>query len=285
MNKKKSSIKVITDLVAGRLKENGIKESAGEARQLISLATGLTREKIIGYPERRLRQSEIQKLKNFLKLRCDRKPMSQIVGLREFWSMNFFIDEDVLDPRPDSETLVETVLDYFPNKNTRLKILDLGTGSGCLLLSLLKEFSNAYGVGTDINRKSCLVAIENSRRFKLLSRSSFLVCDWCESLDTKFDIILANPPYLTDKEMQNLEPEIFNFEPHGALSGGVDGLDSYKNLIPQVRKFFSRESIFFLEIAPGLSPQIKTILGKNELKVLAMKKDLSQKARCFVIGT
>ena len=281
MNKGKLSVKAVTDLASNHLKKSGIEGSTGEARLLISLATGMSRERIIGYPESHLRNSELEKLKKFLKLRCNRKPMSQIVGLREFWSLDFLVDEDVLDPRPDSETLVKTVLDFFPDRKAKLKILDLGTGSGCLLLSLLNEFQNAVGIGTEINTKSCLVAVENSRRLGLSSRASFVICDWYKGLEKKFDIILANPPYLTDQEMVNLEPEVFKFEPHRALSGGFDGLDSYKKIMPHVHKFLSEKGILFLEISPKLASKIRTILKENQLRPLVAKRDLSGQLRCF----
>jgi len=284
MNKEKLSVKTATDLASSQLKKSGIGGSTREAQLLVSLATGMSRERIIGYPKHYLRNSDLEQLKKFLELRCNRKPMSQIIGLREFWSMDFLVDEDVLDPRPDSETLIEAVLDLFLNRNAKLKILDLGTGSGCLLLSLLQEFPNATGIGTEISRKSCFVAVENSRRLGLSSRSLFVVCDWYSSLKEKFDIILVNPPYLTEKEMRNLEPEIFGFEPHRALSGGFDGLDSYRKIMPQVHEFLSKKGILFLEIAPSLSSKIKTILNESRLKSLTVKRDLSGQLRCFTVG-
>ncbi len=215
----------LTDATA-KLTAAGIDDGRREARLLLAHALRLDTAAIFSRPERPLSVAEADAIAALLDRRAAREPLSRIVGMREFWSLPFRLTPDTLDPRPDSETLVQAVLDEIPDHAAPRRILDLGTGSGCLLLALLSELPQAWGLGIDLNPGAARAAADNAFALGLNGRSAFVAGDWGQALDTRFDVILANPPYIPASEIDGLDPEVKHWDPSLALAGGKDGLDA-----------------------------------------------------------
>ncbi len=210
-----------------------------------------------------INQAQYTILEGLVERRMQGEPLSKIVGKREFWGLPFIITPHTLDPRPDSETLVEAVLNVFPKKHSPLRFVDFGTGSGCLLLSLLYEYAQAFGIGVDKNFLALTVAQENADRLGLTKRVSFYGGDWAQALQGKFDVLMSNPPYIAMGEM--LDVAVCQYDPPCALYGGRDGLQAYKNLLPQMRALMHPESWLFLEIGQGQGHEVRHIASGQGL--------------------
>lgn len=209
--------------------------------------------------------------------------MAQILGRREFWSLDFQVTPDTLDPRPDSETLVEAVLAAMAaRRDEALDILDLGTGTGCLLLSVLSELRSAEGLAIDLSPAAIAVARENAERLGLADRARFAVCDWLSGLRGKFDIILANPPYIERNVIDNLQLEVAKFEPRLALDGGVDGLDAYRRLALDLRDFMAPKAVAAFEVGIGQWNSVAGLLRDAGLRVAPPVADLGGIDRCVI---
>lgn len=220
-------------------------------------------------------------VKLFLKLidrRLNHEPLSKIRAWREFWSLRFRVTADTLDPRPDSEALIESVLDYYQDKNQTLRILDLGTGTGCLLLSLLHEYPNATGVGVDLSEAAGRIAQENAQNLNLGDRATFIVGNWGDAINGSFDIILSNPPYISQQE--TLPNEVKAYDPPLSLNGGEDGLDAYRALVNQVSRLATPYSKIFLEVGATQFDVVRDIFVKYTF--INKIKDLQGKNRGLV---
>lgn len=249
-----------------------------EARLLIAHTLNIPYEKVFFEAGLPLSIDEVNCFEGYLKRRLNHEPLSKIKNCREFWSLPFYVTENTLDPRPDSETLIEAVLASFTDKTQPLRILDLGTGTGCLLLSLLHEYTNAWGVGVDISEAASCVARENADRLQLIDRSVFMVGEWANALNTSFDVIISNPPYIGTNEV--LPRDVLRYDPKIALFGGKDGLDCYRELAKQIPKVAHQGTMIFLEIGATQLKAIKSIFPYASLGFSA--KDLAHKDRCFV---
>ena len=218
-----------------------------------------------------------------LKSRLDGgEPISKILGQRSFWKDDFLTTPDVLDPRPDSETLITAVLNHYPDRGAPYRLLDLGTGSGCLLLSLMGEYPNAQGVGVDYSAAALKVAQRNGerlRRFPLWVQGN-----WGESLGGSFDIIISNPPYIPTKVCETLDVAVRVFDPMMALDGGPDGLGPYRVLIPQLKSLLASAGMAFLEIGDTQAEAVSSIAQKNGLKIHGIEKDLENRDRCVIVS-
>jgi release factor glutamine methyltransferase len=201
-----------------------------------------------------------------------------VLGHREFWSLDFVVTEATLNPRPDSETLVEEVLAARRDRPPA-RILDLGTGTGCLLLSLLKEWPGAWGMGVDRSEAAARVARLNAVRLGLESRSAVVVGDWADALDGTFDVVVANPPYIPDREIAGLAPEVARFEPRGALSGGPDGLDAYRSIARMLPRLLADGGIVALEVGAGQAPDVARLLAAGGLSDVRTARDLGSVER------
>ncbi len=193
---------------------------------------------------------------NAFKRRINKEPISKIFNEKGFWNLDFFVNNKVLDPRPETEFIIEGVEKYFKDKKQNLNFIDLGTGSGCLAISLAKEYSFSKFVATDISMEALKVAKNNSKKFKIFDRIQFINCNWYNG-NKKFDVILSNPPYLTFKEYNNLDIGLKKNEPKTALYGGKDGLSCYRRLGPILQKMSNKNSISFIEI--GFKQRDKTL--------------------------
>jgi release factor glutamine methyltransferase len=267
-----------------RLLNVGIDNARFEARMLICAAMDIETQILIAYPERIIDQDQQDKLEALIKRREAREPMSHILGQREFWSLDFFVTKDTLTPRADSETLIEAALKHIPDQGRDLHILDLGLGTGCLLLTLLHEYPNASGLGIDISPPALKVAQKNAKHLGLESRCSLRLGNWDEGIEDEFDLIISNPPYIPETDKTILEPEVLDHEPHQALFAGVDGLDDYKRLSHSFVKLLSDEGLAILELGIHQSEPVSEIMRKAGLKVIDVMKDLGGIERCLVIG-
>ncbi len=203
------------------------------------------------------------------------EPVSRILGFREFWGMNFKITPDTLDPRPDTECLVEMAVESLKDRPPR-KILDLGTGTGCILLSLLKEFPGAQGIGIDINQGAVDVSRENAETNGLSGRASFRQGSWTDSLtesDGLFDLIVSNPPYIPESDIESLSPEVRNHDPILALVGGKDGLDPYRTLITEIKKFLAPKGLCLFEIGQNQDADLVRLVEESGLVVRRLGAD------------
>ncbi len=261
----------------------GVDGARLEARLLAGHALGIDADAVIGRPGRRLAPEEAARLAGVVRRRIDREPIAYILGEREFWSLPFGVNDAVLIPRPDSETLVGAALDLTRDRQAPMRILDLGTGSGCLLLSVLSELPNARGVGVDISARALTVARDNARRLGLGGRAGFVQGDWAGALTGEFDLILANPPYLAETELHALAPEISRFEPPVALFAGADGLACYRVLIPALTRLLAKAGTAFLEIGAGQAAPVAGLARNAGLNLSMARKDLAGIDRCLVL--
>jgi release factor glutamine methyltransferase len=211
----------------------GIEDAGNDARRLLGWVLGLSGAQLLGRPELALTPEQQLAFDRCIARRRGREPVARIVGAREFYGRSFRISPATLDPRPDSETLIATVLDVVARERRQvepLRILDVGTGTGCLLLTLLAELPNATGIGTDVSEAALDVAGENARRLDLAGRVRWQACDVLEGIDGPFDILVSNPPYVRSGDIAHLEPEVSRFDPGLALDGGDDGLHFFRRL-------------------------------------------------------
>jgi len=264
------------------LSKAGIETARLDARLLIEHALGLSPHESTLKSERLLRAEEYERLQVLMARRAKREPLAYIVAEREFWSLSFKVSPATLVPRPDSETVIETALANIPDRDTALTVLDLGTGSGCLLLSLLHELPGATGVGVDRCREALKIARENANQLSLSERASFVCADWSNGLSASFDIILCNPPYISYEDLETLMPEVLNYEPRHALSGGSDGLESYRAVASLISDMLHVNGKIIFEIGMSQAADVSKILIENGLQVIDNKKDLLGRPRCIV---
>ncbi|MBT6328792.1 MAG: peptide chain release factor N(5)-glutamine methyltransferase [Kordiimonadaceae bacterium] len=267
------------------LKNASIEEAEIDTRLLISHALNLTAIDYAIDGDRLVKDSDYNKIITLRDQRCSRIPMSQIFGEKEFWSLNFKVTSDTLTPRPDSETLIEAALKEIPERNKELRILDMGTGTGCLLLTLLSELPKATGLGTDISDKALKVAIENAQSLNLASRAEFRISNWWDNLREaeKFDVIISNPPYIGLKEKPGLSPEVKDHEPAEALFSGPDGLDDYQKISQQLNDHLKQGGIFIVEIGYTQAANVKEIFTSAGFNNISLHKDLAARNRCLII--
>lgn len=267
---------------AKELEQQGILTSKLDVKILLSYLLNIDSKELIMYFNQHIEQKFINTFNHLLKRRLNREPIANIVNKKSFWSYDFFVNENVLTPRNDSEILIEAVLSNYNNMQEGLKILDLGTGSGCLILSLLKMYKNASGLAVDISEKALKVARQNAENLKI-NNIKFLKNNWNDNIEDKFDIIISNPPYIPTKEIKELEPEVNKFNPLLALDGGEDGLNCYRYLAKSLEKNLKENTKIFLEIGKNQEKDIEKIFNENGYELLKMYKDLAEINRilCF----
>tara|TARA_R110002012_G_scaffold61093_2_gene160263 strand:+ start:490 stop:1356 length:867 start_codon:yes stop_codon:yes gene_type:complete len=211
------------------------------------------------------------------------EPVSRILGSREFWSLEFALSPATLDPRPDSETLIDTLLELRLDRSRAYRILDLGTGTGCLLLAALSEFPNAQGVGVDIDAECIDVARENAEKLCLSPRARMIRSRWADDVTGPFDIVLSNPPYIPTPEIETLQPEVRLHDPMAALDGGPDGLSAYRNIAEFLHSLLTEDGLALLEFGEGQGPDIAGIMETSGLVADGFRKDLAGIDRCILV--
>lgn len=215
--------------------------------------------------------------------RVSREPVAYIVGQKGFWTLDFDVGPGVLVPRPETETLVETVLAEFPDRDAPLKVLDLGTGTGCLLLSVLGEYPRALGTGIDASLEALGWARRNAQKLGLANRCTLAAGNWGDDLPDRFDVILSNPPYITRQDIASLAPEIRSYEPWSALDGGPDGLDAYRTLAPEIARLLKGTGLAVLEMGQDQGLAIAEIMAGAGLGTRKIVPDLAGIGRCAVV--
>jgi release factor glutamine methyltransferase len=278
------TVRGAVDRAGSSLAEAGIPVARLEARLLVGHALGVGTETLVGEPERPLTADQQSRLEGLLKRRLWREPLAYILGNREFWSLPFRVSADTLVPRPESETLVEAALAWVGERRAsaaELRILDLGTGSGCLLLALLSELPRAFWVGVDLSAATLAIARDNAEALGLGRRAAFVVGDWGDALAGGFDLVVANPPYVPDALLATLAPEIIRFEPRLALAGGADGLAAYRTIVPQLPRLLSPRGAAFVEVGAGQATRVAAMLAGHGLNHVDVKTDLAGIGRCL----
>jgi len=262
------------------LKDAGIEGARLDAQVLLGDVLGVGRLALITDPDRVLSAEQADRFSTLVARRAKREPVSHILGRREFWSLPFKVTPATLAPRPDSETLVAAVLDFLKEAGRdkeAIRILDLGVGTGCLILSLLHELPQAEGTGVDRSAGAAAVALQNAQALGLLDRVRFLIGDWTEPLEggARFDVVISNPPYISDAEFAGLDPDVAVFEPEGALRGGTDGLDAYRSLLPGAVVRLEAGGALFLEIGSGQGEAVSALCRTAGLTDIRVIKDLA----------
>ncbi|SRR5579859_285583 len=265
-----------------RLTEAGIDGARLDARLLLAEALGKDGTWLFNHANDELDASVEAAFAALVEKRLARQPVSLILGRREFWSLDFTVTRDTLAPRPDSETLIEAVLAELPDRQAPLSLLDLGTGTGCLLISLLSELPNARGTGVDINPDTLAVAQGNADRLGFGARTRFIRSSWWDAIEGRFDVILSNPPYIPSGDIPGLDPEVARFEPLDALDGGADGLDAYRLLAAGVEGFLAENGVIAFEVGAGQAPDVAVLLEQAGFPLRAIRRDLAGIERCVV---
>ena len=268
---------------AGVLRQAGIGSPELDARLLLCHAAGLTHEATIARAHGDLGTAAAARLEGLIARRLEREPVSRILGLREFYGRAFLVDRHTLDPRPDTETLIEAALvDKRGLHNHPLKLLDLGTGTGCILITLLAELPEACGLGTDISTEALTVAAANAQRLGVAKRASFVSCDWLDGIDGKFDLIVSNPPYIPSSEIAALAEEVARHDPWSALDGGPDGLDAYRRIAASAGQVLAPNGRILVEIGCEQADAVVEIFNQAGLGLdgtRAVQRDLAGRPR------
>jgi release factor glutamine methyltransferase len=272
--------------LAEEFRQAGIDSAEADARLLIAHALGIDRAELIANGERALSAGQTKAIDALAARRVKREPVSRIFGQKEFWTLTLTVTPDVLVPRPETETLVEYALDALqPLKLEKLRILDIGTGSGALLLALLCELPNAIGTGTDISAAALAVARENAARNDLAGRCAFIACDIAAGLPGPFDLIVSNPPYVARGDIVTLAPEVRDYDPLLALDGGADGLDGYRVIAGQSRNLLAPGGRLIVELGAGQESAVRALFTKAGLNVAAVHDDLAGIPRALSAAT
>ena len=257
-----------------KLSISEIDNAARDARILVAHALGIPISQLSLNTNENVPEDISASLEKLISRRINREPIAKILGKRQFWGRTFFISEDVLDPRGDTETLIN----YVKDRPVR-SVLDLGTGSGVIAISLACEWKEVHVVATDISEAALLVAQKNARYFNVQDKIDFLKSDWFEAIEGKFDLIISNPPYIGLSESSEISQEVLNYDPDIALFAGSDGLEAYERIIPQLTKFLNPGARVVLEIGASQSESVKTLMNSSGLYEVNTFKDLAGKDR------
>ena len=274
------------DKIVQKLSEAKVEQPRLEARLLLAHVKKCLPADI--YSGTDVSEAEAQVVTDMLNRRLAHEPLDKILGHKAFFKADFVVNNKVLSPRPDTETLVECVLENYANRNTNWRILDLGTGSGCIIESLLAEYPNARGKAVDISAEALNVAKMNAEKLGLSQQLEFIQADWftagfVQKIGQAFDIIVTNPPYIASSEINTLEPEVKDYDPLLALDGGEDGFDSYCRLTEVVPELLVNGGKIFIEAGAGQARKIAAVFMKKGLVFETIHKDLSGIERCVIL--
>ena len=263
------------------LQKNKIANPQLDSEILLSNSIKRDKKHIILNPKEILDSEQLGKFKSLIERRKKGEPIAYIINKKEFWKDEFFVNKDVLIPRPDSEIIIEQVLKIY-SKDDHLQVLDIGTGSGCILLSILKERSNFYGTGIDISKKSINVSKFNAKQLNLTNRVKFFHSSVDNFNNGKYDIIVSNPPYIEQLSLKYLEKDVVNFEPKLALNGGFDGFSKIRKVINKASVLIKKNGKFILEIGFNQKNKVKKILKEEGFYVNKAIKDYGNNDRCII---
>ena len=262
------------------LREKKIVSSRLDSELLLSKILKKNREKILINLDKKICHKSLLKYKELIIRRSQNEPVAYLLKEKEFWSKNFFVSPDTLIPRPETELMVEKLVNIYKEK--KISILDTGTGSGRILVSLLSDLQKSEGIGIDISNKALLIAQKNSKRHKVQNKIKFLNKSIDSEFNQKFDLIVSNPPYIKSKEIKNLKEDIKKYEPRIALDGGNDGLDLIKKVIYKASYILKKNGMLALEIGNGQFKKVSKILIKKNFKIEHIIKDYKDNVRCII---
>ena len=276
----------LTRALVRSLRAHDVPSPELDARLLICHACGLAHEEFAADPGRRVSAAELERIRHAGERRCAREPVSRITGLREFWGLEFKLGPHSLDPRPDTETLVQAVLELAAERepDAPVSLLDLGTGSGCILVSLLHELTSATGIGADTDPVTLKLARGNARRHGVASRACFVCSSWAEPIARCFDFVVANPPYVPSGEITSLAPEVARYDPRAALDGGDDGLAAYRNIMAGLDPVLAPGGWAVFETGAEQAAQVSAMFRERHGELyfgdVRQWPDLSGRVRC-----
>jgi len=262
------------------LKSYNIHSHELDAELILSDIMKVKKEFFITNNEASISEKIMEKYNIAIKRRIKREPVAYITGKKEFWSEDFIVNYSTLVPRPETELLIYKIINFFKNK--RINILDFGTGSGCILLSILKELNFSRGTGIDISSKAIETAEINSKNLNLFSRTKFKVFDLNKYNAGKYDLIVSNPPYIPSRDIKNLSKDIIHYEPKIALDGGIDGLDLIKKIIYKSKHLLKRNGLLALEIGFNQYSKVSSILRHHRFREMSKEYDYNRNVRCII---
>ncbi len=264
--------------------EAGVESAALDARLLAADALQVAPTSLLAEPEAPVGQDGAMRLVAHARRRLAREPVARILGQAEFWGLPFRLSPETLAPRPDTETVVEAALDAVRTGSGSPNILDLGTGTGCILLALLSELTGVFGLATDRSPGALATARTNAELNGLGKRAAFVASNWADAVEGRFDLIVSNPPYIRAAEIPSLEPEVSRFDPLGALDGGSDGLDAYRAILADVRRLLAPGGRLVLEVGHDQAGSVRALAASHDFAVESVRQDLSGQARAIVLS-
>ncbi len=269
-----TTVAEVLAVAVATLERAGIDTARTDARRILTHVLGVGPERFTLMADDSVPGHRVGTFLSMIDLRATFVPVSHIVGYRDFWKHRFIVTPDVLDPRPETEVLVEQAL-----TQPFARLLDLGTGSGCILLSLLAERPGASGLGTDLSEPALAVARDNAAQLDLTARASFATGDWWNAVSGRFDLIVSNPPYIAADEMAGLPPDVRNWEPHLALTPGGDGLDAYRRIAAGARAHLTPGGRLLVEIGPSQGAAVMALFAAAGLSTPSITQDLDHRDR------
>jgi len=267
---------------AERLAADGIEDAREDARRLLAAAGPLSPARLITSLDEVQPAGEAERFDALVARRGSREPLSQILGTVGFWTLELEVSADVLTPRPDTETIVEAALEAMSDRSAPLRILDIGTGSGAIVLALLSELPNATGLAADISPAALAVARRNAERNGLVERIAFLETSWADGVEGPFDMIVSNPPYIASAVIDTLEPEVKDHEPRLALDGGPDGLGPYPHLLAEAKRLLHPGGLAVFEIGYDQGEAVLGLARKAGARDIGLRQDLAGRDRALV---
>jgi len=262
------------------LKNHNIRTHELDAQLILSDILKVKKEYLIINNKSIVSKKNIKKYNIAIRRRAKNEPVAYILGKKEFWSKDFIVNSSTLVPRPETELLIYKIISYF--KNRKIRVLDIGTGSGCIILSILKELNQATGVGIDISSKAIKIAKKNSLNLNLSNRVKFKTFDLCKYNLGKYDLIVSNPPYISSKDIKSLSKDITNYEPLKALDGGTDGLDLIKKVIYKSKYLLKTNGILAIEIGFNQYHKVSKLLKYFGFRELSKEYDFNRNIRCII---
>lgn len=263
------------------LKCSAIESAELDARLLLQHVLEYTPERLFLNLKSNINLREEKLYFELIFKRKNNEPLAKIIGKKSFWESSFYVNKHTLDPRPDSEVMISAAKKLLVNKKQNYRFLDLGTGSGCLILSLLHEFPSATAIATDISSEAIAVAQKNARALGFENRVTFVIQNWGDGIDEKFDFIISNPPYIPTEEIKTLSPDVKNYDPLSALDGGIDGFDHYKYLSSQILHLLKPNAYAILEFGYQQCEDIRKIF--NSYEIIDVLQDLSNIERAIIL--
>ena len=270
----------VVKYASNELKKEKINSHQLDSELILSHIMGVSREFLILNSQLIIKKNTLKKYNFAIQRRIKREPVAYITGKKEFWSENFLVNKNTLVPRPETELMIYKVLKFF--KNRKINVLDIGTGSGCVLLAILKNLNFSRGTGIDISTKAIKIARLNAKKLNLSNRTHLRVCDIKNYNSGKYDLIISNPPYIPTKEIKNLSKDIINHEPKSALDGGIDGLDLIKKVIYKSNHLLKRNGLLVIEIGFKQYRKITDILKKSKFREISKEFDNNRNVRCII---